>query len=435
MSFQTGDGPIYERLSSLHPKRIDLTLGRLQRLLEKLGHPEKTIPSVIHIAGTNGKGSTTAFCRAFLESAGKSAHVYTSPHLVKFNERIRLAGKLVEDARLIEALEHCERVNAGEAITFFEITTAAAFWLFANTKADYTLLEVGMGGRYDATNVVDSPALTVITPVSIDHEDYLGATLQKIAGEKAGILKRNVTCIVASQPEEALAEIQKTARQVRARLICEDEQWSVAEERGRLVYHDDHGLLDLPSPRLAGRHQFQNAGTAIAGLRALDADFPQTAFEQGMRAVQWPARLQLLKNGPLVAKAPKGAEVWLDGGHNAAAGEVIASAMAELEEKNPRTLVLIAGMLKTKHADEFFRSFAGLAAKVFTLNVPGMDISYDAEILAQIAVREDLDAVAMPELATALAATAAIDASPRILICGSLYLAGVALKQNGAVPT
>jgi dihydrofolate synthase/folylpolyglutamate synthase len=432
MSFQTGDGPIYERLSALHPKRIDLTLGRLQGLLEKLDHPEQKIPAVIHIAGTNGKGSTAAFCRAFFEAAGKSVHVYTSPHLVKFNERIRLGGSLVDDARLAEALEHCERVNAGAPITFFEITTAAALWLFANTPADYTLLEVGMGGRFDATNVIGNPALTVITPISIDHEDYLGPDLKSIAGEKAGILKRNVPCVVAAQADEAMAEIQKTARAQRAVLTCEDEQWSVSEERGRLVYHDDHGLLDLPAPRLAGRHQFQNAGVAIATMRVLNTDFPQTAFEQGMRAAQWPARLQLLNAGPLVNRAPKQAEIWLDGGHNAAAAGVIAAAMAELEEKKPRPLILIAGMLSTKHADDFFRPFAGLVAKVFTLAVPEAEAPYDAETLAKIAAREGLDAVPMPDLATALSATAAIDKAPRILICGSLYLAGFVLKQNGA---
>ncbi len=432
MSFQTGDGPIYERLSSLHPKRIDLTLGRLQALLAKLGHPEKNVPPIIHIAGTNGKGSTTAFCRAFLEAAGKRVHVYTSPHLIRFNERIRLAGELVDDKKLIEALEHCERINAGEPITFFEIATAAAFHLFANSKADYTLLEVGMGGRYDATNVVENPVMTVITPVSIDHEDYLGDTLQKIAGEKAGILKRNVPCIVATQPEEAMLEIQKTARVQRAKLLCAGEQWSIGEEQGRLVYQDELGLLDLPQPRLPGRHQFENAGCAIAVLREIEPGFPAEAFEKGLRTVQWPARLQLLNSGRLVEKAPASAEIWLDGGHNAAAGEVIASAMAELEEKTPRTLVLITGMLRTKHADDFFRNFAGLVAKVFTLSVPDAEASYDAEDLALIAEREGLDAVAMPDLATALAATAAVDKNPRILICGSLYLAGAVLKENGA---
>jgi dihydrofolate synthase/folylpolyglutamate synthase len=433
MSFQTGDGPIYERLTALHPKSIDLSLGRLQNLLDKLGNPEKKLPSVIHVAGTNGKGSTAAFCRAFLEAAGKSVHVYTSPHLVRFNERIRLGGQLVDDARLIEALEHCERVNDGDSITFFEITTAAALWLFANNKADYVILEVGMGGRFDATNVVANPALTLITPVSLDHEDYLGTALKGIAGEKAGIIKRNVPCIAAAQPDEAKLEIEKAARALHAKLISEDEQWSVGEERGRLVYQDDHGLLDLPSPRLAGRHQFQNAGAAIAAMRTLDPDFPIHAFETGLRSVQWPARLQLLNAGRLVEAAPDNAEIWLDGGHNAAAGEVIASSMAELEEKNPRLLILIAGMLTTKHADDFFRSFSGLVSKVFTIAITGADASYGARELARLAEQEGLDAAPMPDLVTALAATAAIDDAPRILICGSLYLAGEVLKQNGTL--
>jgi dihydrofolate synthase/folylpolyglutamate synthase len=432
MSFQTGDGPIYERLASLHPKRIDLTLGRLQALLAKLGNPEKNLPSVIHVAGTNGKGSVTAFCRAFLEASGKSVHVYTSPHLVRFNERIRLAGQLADDARLIEALEHCERVNDGAPITFFEITTAAAFWLFKNTAADYTLLEVGLGGRYDATNVIERPQMTIITPVSIDHQDYLGETLKEIAAEKAGILKPGVPCIVASQMEAAMLEITKAARERRSQLICQNEDWSVGEERGRLVYQDEGGLLDLPAPRLAGGHQFENAGCAIAALRSLNPDFPLSAFEQGLRQVQWPARLQLLNAGRLVEKAPKDAEIWLDGGHNAAAGKVLANEMAALEEKNPRSLILVCGMLSTKHADDFFQNFSGLAAHVFTVTIPDAPASFDAHELAIIAEGQSLAASAMPDLETALAASAAIDKGPRILICGSLYLAGAVLKKNSA---
>ena len=430
MSFQTGDGPIFARLAALHPKLIDLTLTRLQRLLARLDHPERKLGKVIHIAGTNGKGSTAAFCRAFLEASGKSVNVYTSPHLIKFNERIRLSGKLVEDDELNEALEHVERVNAGEPVTFFEITTAAAFWLFASHQAEFTLLEVGMGGRYDATNVVDKPALTIITPVSMDHEDYLGFELKKISAEKAGIIKHRVPCIVAEQEEEAMLEIQKSARMQHTDLIVEGEQWTAFDEHGHLIYQDDNGLLDLPLPKLAGRHQFQNAGCAIAAMRALDPHFSGSAFEEGLARAQWPARLQRLNSGKLVDRAPAGAEIWLDGGHNAAAGEVIASAMAELEEKNSRTLILIAAMLNTKRADDFFRAFAGLAAKVFTLTIPDAEASYRADELCAIAEKENLDAVAMPDLATALAASAAIDKMPRILICGSLYLAGAALKEN-----
>lgn len=431
MSFQTGDGNIYARLAALHPKRIDLSLGRLERLLEKLGSPEKQLPRVIHVAGTNGKGSTIAFCRAFLESAGRQVHVYTSPHLVRFNERIRTAGELVSDAVLNEALEHCEKTNAGDEITFFEITTAAAFWLFSKTAADYTLIEVGLGGRFDATNVIDKTTLSIITPVSLDHQEYLGESLQQIAAEKAGILKENVPCVLGEQDDEAKTEIEKIARQLRAPLFKQGEQWSINEEHGRLVYQDEQGLLDLPPPRLAGRHQYDNAGCAIAAMRVLDPNFPITALEQGLRAVEWPARLQRLDRGPLVARAPREAEIWLDGGHNPAGARVLAETMAELEEKSPRPLFLVTGMLETKPADIFFRHFSGLAAKVLTVTITSCETSYNAQDLALIASQENIDATAMPDIATALSACAALDPEPRILICGSLYLAGEVLKLNG----
>lgn len=434
MSLQTGEGAIFARLAALHPKSIDLSLERLRRLLEKLGHPESKLPPVIHIAGTNGKGSVTAFCRAFLEAAGKSVHVYTSPHLMRFNERIRLAGKIVGDARLNEALEHCERVNAGAPITFFEITTAVAFYLFAQEKADTTLLEVGLGGKFDATNVIAAPMLTVLTPISIDHCEYLGDTLEQITREKAGILKRQVPCILAQQEEAAKIEIEKAARQTRSPLFSQGEHWSVSEERGRLIYQDEDGLLDLPAPKLLGRHQFNNAACAIAIMRTLDKDFPHAALEAGLRKVEWPARLQRLSSGRLVEKAPRDAEIWLDGGHNAAAAEAIAQEMAEREERAPRPLILIAGMLKAKQADRFFRAFAGLAAKVLTVRIPETEDSYAAEDLAAIAEAQGLDAAAMLDVATALAAAGALDKAPRILICGSLYLAGAVLSENGTPP-
>ncbi len=433
MTIQTGEGAIYQRLLNLHPKRMDLSLGRLQRLLEKLDHPERRLPPVIHIAGTNGKGSVSAYCRAFLEAAGKKVHVYTSPHLVTFNERIRLAGQIVDDPTLFAAFEHCEKINDGDQITFFEITTAAALYLFSKTPADYTILETGLGGRYDATNVVDKPALTIITPISLDHQDYLGSDLASIAGEKAGILKKGVSSVLASQPEEAKTEIEKQARQLRAPLLSCGEEWSCNEEQGRLVYQDDNGLLDLPAPKLKGYHQFDNAGLAIAAMRKLDPEFKVEALEYGLRHVEWPARLQRLKTGPLVKLAPQEAEIWLDGGHNPAGAEVVAQFMAELEDISSRPLILIIGMLNTKPADLFLSYFSGLVMKALTVTIPDVEAAYKADELMEIAFGQNIDAAAMPSLGVAMSASGALDPAPRILICGSLYLAGVALKENGTV--
>ncbi|MDB5569214.1 MAG: bifunctional folylpolyglutamate synthase/dihydrofolate synthase, partial [Hyphomicrobiales bacterium] len=302
-----------QRFLGLHPKKIDLSLGRTQALLDALGNPERRLPPVVHVAGTNGKGSTTAFMRAMLEADGKRVHVYTSPHLVRFHERIRLAGALVDEARLAAAFEACERANAGAPITVFEITTVAAFLLFAQVPADVLLLEVGLGGRFDSTNVIERPAATVITPVSIDHVEFLGDTLAKIAFEKAGVLKTGAPAIVSWQEPEAQDVIERQAFRVGAPVTLAGRDYNCWEERGRLVFEDARGLMDLPAPRLPGRHQFENAATAIAALRAVWPDFPQRAFEDGLRHVQWPARLQQLTRGALAARAPAGAELWLDG--------------------------------------------------------------------------------------------------------------------------
>jgi dihydrofolate synthase/folylpolyglutamate synthase len=294
---------IVERLTALHPKLIDLSLDRMQRLLARLGHPERRLPPVIHVAGTNGKGSTIAFMRAILEAAGLQVHVYTSPHLVRFNERFRLGrkgeGRLVCDGELIDALAECERENENAPITVFEITTAAGLLLFARHPADVLLLEVGLGGRLDATNVVDRPLATVITPVSLDHADHLGSTITAIAAEKAGILKPKVPAIVAAQPREALAVIERSAARVQAPIRIAGESWTATEERGRLVYQDEAGLLDLPAPRLYGKHQYENAGVAIAALRVAGFDLPAGAFETGIARAEWPARMQRLSQGAL----------------------------------------------------------------------------------------------------------------------------------------
>ncbi len=431
---------ILERLLTLHPREIDLSLERVQRLADELGNPERRLPPVIHVAGTNGKGSTTAFMRAMLEAAGRRVHVYTSPHLVRFHERIRIGavggGTFVDDEELAEALIYVERVNNGQSITQFEITTLAAFFLFAEHQADVTLLEVGLGGRLDATNIVDRPLVSVITPVSIDHEKFLGDTIGAIAGEKAGILKRGVPGIVAPQVEGALSVIERLAARVGAPLKVANQDWVAYSEHGRLVYQDEDGLLDLPAPHLPGRHQFTNAGTAIAALRSSGLNLSQPAVERGLENVQWPARLQRLTAGALVGRAGKDVELWLDGGHNPGAGAVIAEAMADLEERVPRPLVFIVGMLSTKDPVGFLRPFAGLANRVYTVPAPS-DAGRDPEELAGVARQAGLRAEAKESVEAALDAIAAEkwQASPRVLICGSLYLAGRVLDLNGTPPT
>ncbi len=363
-SEQTSLGAVAARLLALHPKRIDLSLNRIERLLAVLDRPERHLPPLIHVAGTNGKGSTIAFARAILEAAGKRVHVYTSPNLVRLNERFRLGqsagGGFVEDAELADTLAECEAKNGGAPITVFEIETAAAFLLFSRHPADVLLLEVGLGGRLDATNVVERPLASVITRVSIDHREFLGDTIEQIAAEKAGILKQNVPAIVSSQAREALAVIERQAARVRAPLSIAGENWTATEERGRLVYQDGDGLLDLPAPKLYGRHQFENAGAAIAALRVSGLKLPAAAFEAGMIHVDWPARMQRLSQGRLAALIPPESELWLDGGHNADGGRAVAAALADLEERVSRPLVLIVGMLSTKDcagfSEKFFRT-------------------------------------------------------------------------------
>lgn len=432
---------IVARLTALHPKRIDLSLGRIERLLAALDHPERKLPPVIHVAGTNGKGSTVAFLRAILEAAGRRVHTYTSPHLVQFNERFRLAadgeGKLVSDGELTAVLQECERANGDVPITVFEITTAAGFLLFSRHPADVLLLEVGLGGRLDATNVIDTALAAVITRISMDHIDFLGDSLDKIAAEKAGILKRGVPAIVATQHRDALAVIERQAARLAVPLKIAGEDWTATEERGRLVYQDDVGLLDLPAPRLYGRHQFENAGLAIATLRALPwLKLPSFAFEAGMINADWPARLHRLGQGALVDLAPPGSEVWLDGGHNPDGGRVVAAALADLEERVSRPLVLIVGMLATKDGEGFLRHFTGLARRLIAVPVPNAEKGVPAEELAATARAIGLPATSRDNLTEALEAARKLDLDPppRILITGSLYLAGEVLRENGTLP-
>ncbi|HVX91997.1 MAG TPA: folylpolyglutamate synthase/dihydrofolate synthase family protein [Xanthobacteraceae bacterium] len=431
---------ILARLLALHPKRIDLSLGRMWRILDALGHPERSVPPVIHVAGTNGKGSTIAFMRAMLEAAGKSVHVYTSPNLVRMNERFRLGapggGKLVGDAELADTLAECERHNGGAPITVFEIETAAAFLMFSRHPADVLLLEVGLGGRLDATNVIERPLASVITPVSMDHLEFLGNTLSLIAAEKAGILKPDVPGIIAPQNEDALAVIVRQAEAISAPLRVCGQEWMVAEERGRLVYQDEAGLIDLPAPRLFGRHQFANAGTAIAALRAARLGLVPAAFEQGLVKVEWPARLQRLSSGKLSALAPAGSELWLDGGHNADGGRAIAAALADLEDRVSRPLVLVVGMLSTKDCEGFLRNFAGLARRLIAVPIH-QEKTLAADAIAAAARRVGIPADPCDDIEGALALIGRYDLEPppRILITGSLYLAGEVLAANGTVPT
>jgi dihydrofolate synthase/folylpolyglutamate synthase len=432
---------IVARLTALHPKRIDLSLERIERLLAALGSPQRKVPPVIHVAGTNGKGSVIAFLRAILEAAGKRVHVYSSPHLVRFNERYRLAapdeGKLVSNEELAATLTECEHVNAGAPITVFEITTAVGLLLFSRHPADILLMEVGLGGRLDATNVIDHPLASVITPISIDHMDFLGDTLEKIAAEKAGILKRGTPAIVAAQHRDALAVIERQAAKIGAPLKIAGEDWTATEERGRLVYQDETGLLDLPPPKLYGRHQFENAGLAIATLRATEQfKIAPSAFEAGIAKADWPARLQRLGQGALTAQAPVDSELWLDGGHNPDGGRAIAAALADLEERVSRPLVLIVGMMATKDCEGFLRNFTGLARRMVAVPVPNVEKSLSAEAVADAARAIGLPATSRDNLAEALEAARKLDLDPppRILITGSLYLAGEALRQNGTLP-
>jgi dihydrofolate synthase / folylpolyglutamate synthase len=431
---------IVARLLALHPRLIDLSLDRMWRLLAAIGHPERNLPPVIHVAGTNGKGSTIAFMRAILEAAGLRVHVYTSPHLVRFNERFRLGrvgeGRLVTDDELARVFEECEQANAGAPITVFEITTAAGLLLFARHPADVLLLEVGLGGRLDATNVIDQPLATVVTPVSFDHADYLGDSVTKISAEKAGIFKRGVPAIVAAQPREALTVIERAAARVGAPIRIAGENWTATEERGRLVYQDDAGLLDLPAPRLPGRHQFENAGVAIATLRALPSLALGPAAFEAVAKAEWPARMQRLPQGKLVGLLPAGAELWLDGGHNADGGRAVANALADLEERVSRPLVLVVGMLASKDAGAFLKNFSGLARRLVAVSIPDQQNSLPAAAIADLARAANIPAQTGGDIKSAIAEVGRLGFDPpRVMITGSLYLAGAALKANGTPPT
>lgn len=410
---------------SLHPKIIDLTLDRVYRLLSALDDPHLKLPPVIHIAGTNGKGSTQAMFRAGLEGAGHRVQAYTSPHLARFHERIRLASGLIPEPQLAAILAECETANNGVPITYFEITTVAGLLAFSRDPADYCLLEVGLGGRLDATNVLDKPELCVITPVSIDHQQYLGDTLQEIAFEKAGILKAGVRAIIGPQEPDARDVIEARAVEVGAELIIHGQDFETFAEHGRLVYQDQSGLLDLPLPALIGKHQIENAGIAIAGLRALGLN--ETACEAAMTDAAWPARLQHLKSGALAGLAGD-AELWLDGGHNAAAGLALAEALGKLP---PKPLHLICGMLNTKDVRAYLRPLAEISDSLMAVSIPGEAATLSVDETVSAARDVGLTASPANSVQEAITAITAQNAQARILICGSLYLAGEVLRQNG----
>ncbi len=424
MSAKTSD-VILDRMNALHPKYMDLSLDRVWRLLDAIGNPQNELPPVIHIAGTNGKGSTQAMIRAGLEAAGKTVHAYTSPHLVRFHERIRLAGDLITETALIDVLDKCYEANGGAEITYFEITTCAALLAFTRTPADYTLLEVGLGGRLDATNVVDNPVLTVITPVSIDHQQFLGDTLAEIAFEKAGIIKRGVECVVAAQDDDGLEVIERQATRMGAPLFARGQQWHVAHEHDRLVFKDETGLLDLPLPILPGAHQIENAGTAIAALRALG--YNEAACEGAVTVANWPARMQRLRKGPLIDSAP-GAEIYLDGGHNPAAGVVLAETLATMSD---RPLYLITGMQNTKDVAGYMRPLAALVRRLLGVTIPNATATLPAEDTVAAAQSVGISSNVADNVADGVNAIVAECPNARILICGSLYLAGSVLTENG----
>ena len=416
---------VLDRMMRLHPKVIDLTLDRVQRLLAALDHPENRLPPVIHIAGTNGKGSTQAMIRAGLEAGGSLVHAYTSPHLARFHERIRLAGALISEPALTAILDECVVANGPDEITFFEITTCAAFLAFARTQADFTLLEVGLGGRLDATNVVTNPVLTIITPVSFDHQQYLGDTLPEIAGEKAGIIKRGVPVIIGPQSPDGLEVIEARANRLGAPMLAHGQHWQVWVERHRLIFQDETGLLDLPLPNLPGPHQIQNAGAALMALRYLGRD--EADCEAAVTRAVWPARMQRLRHGPLIDAAPL-LELWLDGGHNPAGGAAIAATLAAMPA---RDTYLICGMLNTKDVRGYMRPLSGQARQLYAVSIPDEKNTLPADVTRDAALAEGIKATTASSVAAAISEIAAFDPTARVLICGSLYLAGGVLRQNG----
>jgi dihydrofolate synthase/folylpolyglutamate synthase len=433
-----------ERLLGIFPRGFDLSLDRIKRLLEDLGRPQDRLPPIIHIAGTNGKGSATAFARALIEASGLSAHVHTSPHLVRWHERYRVgvpggSGRLVDDDELLDAVLRAEKANNGQPITVFELLTAVLFILFAEHPADATIVEVGLGGEFDATNVIANPAVSLIMPVALDHQSWLGNTIADIAKAKAGIIKKGRPVVIGRQEEEAALDVLvATAERAGSPLQVYGQDYLAYEENGRLVYQDEDGLMDLPLPALPGRHQYANAAAAIRAVKSAGFKLREEVIAKAMKSVSWPARLQRLKTGDLVPFAPVGSEIWLDGGHNPHGGRAVAEAMVAFEERDPRPLYLVTGMINTKDPKGYFEAFQGLARKVYTVAIRNSDAGLDPVALAGDAAEAGLIAAPVSSAAAALSEISAEcsenDKPPRILIGGSLYFAGNILDENGTLP-
>jgi dihydrofolate synthase/folylpolyglutamate synthase len=422
---------VIQRLRANHPSLIDLTTGRVERLLAALGHPEKRLAPVIHVAGTNGKGSTVAYLRAIAEAQGLRVHAITSPHLVRFAERIRLAGRLITEEALAALIARVEDANAGEPISFFEITTVLALLAFAETPADLCIVEVGLGGRFDATNVFDAPAVSVITPIDYDHLEMLGPELWKIAWEKAGIVKARRPVVVARQMEEALEVIEREADDRMAPLFVMGRDFDAWEERGRLMVQMPDRLLDLPPPALFGGHQFENAGLAVAAALTFDRSLSEEAIARGVASASWPARFQRLTKGPLaqMAKA-RGADLWLDGGHNPHAGRALAEAASRLVDRDPRPLVLVAGMFARKDAEGFFRPFAEMHPKVYATTFDSPNAA-PAEDIAAAALAAGLETEIVSDVEAGVKrALSGEGPAPHLLVCGGLHFAGEVLAMS-----
>ena len=430
MPFDSRIDRVLHRLSTLHPKLIDLSLTRVQRLLEKLGNPEKHLPPQIHVAGTNGKGSTIAFLRSILEEAGYKIHIYTSPHLVSYCERIRLAGKVITEEAFLELLNFVEKENAGEPITIFEITTVAAFIAFASTPADLILLETGLGGRLDSTNVIKSPTLSVLTPISIDHQTYLGKDLSSIASEKAGIIKPSIPCVVARQPTIAMQPILARSQDLGSPLYIQDEDWFTEVTNENLLYKGIKTSLSLPLPNLVGQHQIQNAGLALATIDRLNNfRITKNSLAKGITSASWPARLQRLSAGPLFNEIPKNWELWLDGGHNPSAGRALADFITVNWYDKP--LHLIVGMLSSKDCKAYLSPLVNLIKTLHTVTIQTESTSMKSKELAKIGYEIGIDSVASISILSAIKQIKnSFSNHSRIIICGSLYLAGEVLRKN-----
>lgn len=427
---------VLAKVASRRPRLIDLSLDRVFAALDRLGNPQHRLPPVFHVAGTNGKGSTVAYLKSVLEAAGKSVHVYTSPHLVRFNERVILAGKEISDAALVDALERCDAAVGEQKLTYFETTTCAALIACAETPADFMIMEVGLGGRLDATNVLEKPLAALVTPVDLDHQQFLGTSISSVAAEKAGVFRRGAPAVIGAQTPDAMAVLQAQAREIGADIFAHGEQWNVYSEHGRVIYQDDDGLCDIDPPRLAGAHQIENAGLAIAAIRAAGLSVENAQISQGVSTAFSPARMQRLTKGPLVelARSLLGAEpeIWLDGGHNPHAGRAVARLMADLEERSPKPLVMISGMQANKDAVGYFAPFAGLASRVCAVAADYDGVLTPDEV-ARAVRQAGLQVQSCSSLETAMRIACAQQKSnepPRLLISGSLYLAGEVLKEN-----